>query len=242
MTTIRNALPPLLGDANSKIRTAASMCIAAIAVHDFPDNWPGLLEALVRAMASSNPIHVYGALRYARISTVIVCHVMPSLCGGGHLSLDRCLVLMAEEINDEPLVKSVPHIFPLLLRVFAEGSSCSVRAQIRCLTVYRILCESMNTINGDEHDEDYSKVIHGLLTPTLPQFLTIISSILRHKPSGATTSDDSLVGEGNTNTGFGLRLEALKTLKTLLEFFRPVCGTMSAHHPYAQHHHTYAHH
>jgi hypothetical protein len=70
---IRSALPQLLGDGNSKIRTAASMCIASISEFDFPDNWPGLLEALVGAMGSSNPIHVYGALRYARVS-IIHCH------------------------------------------------------------------------------------------------------------------------------------------------------------------------
>jgi hypothetical protein len=129
---------------------------------------------------------------------------------------------MAEEINDDSLVKAVPHMFPLLLRVFAEGSNCSVRAQIRCLTVYRILCESMKTIGGNRESDDYETIVHGLLTPTLAQFLTIISSILRHRPSGSTESDDSLVGEGNTNTGYGLRLEALKALKVLIEHFRPL--------------------
>jgi hypothetical protein len=55
---------------------------------------------------------------------------------------------MAEEITDEPLVAAIPHLFPILLKVFAVGSF-SVRAQIRCLTVYRILCESMNTLQGN---------------------------------------------------------------------------------------------
>lgn len=191
-TAIRNLLPALLSDANSKIRTASSMVIASIARTDFPHAWPGLLENLVGAMNSGNPTLIQGVL--------------------------RCLVLMAEEITDEPLVESVPHIFPILLKVFAAGTF-SVRAQIRCLTVYRILCESMNTVSGSS---EFSKVIEKLLLPTLPNFLEIMAQILRHRSSGQATSDDTLAGEGNTSTGYGLRLEAIRALTTLLTHFRPI--------------------
>jgi hypothetical protein len=60
------------------------------------------------------------------------------------------------------------------------------------------------------------------LLPTLPNFLEIIAQILRHRSSGSTSSDDSLVGEGNTSTGYGLRLEAIRALTTLLSNFRPI--------------------
>ncbi len=47
---IRDALPHGLRDANSRVRTAVGMAIAAVAAWDWPQAWPGLLEFLVASI------------------------------------------------------------------------------------------------------------------------------------------------------------------------------------------------
>eukprot|EP00878_Enallax_costatus_P044724 GHUV01053448.1.p1 GENE.GHUV01053448.1~~GHUV01053448.1.p1 ORF type:complete len:172 (+),score=46.18 GHUV01053448.1:247-762(+) len=47
---IRQALPAGLADADSKIRTAVGMAIAAIANWDWPQAWPGLMDYLVNSI------------------------------------------------------------------------------------------------------------------------------------------------------------------------------------------------
>ena len=53
-TAIRSQLPQGLADPLPKLRTAASMAIAAIAKWDLPDAWPGLFEMVVAAITSKS--------------------------------------------------------------------------------------------------------------------------------------------------------------------------------------------
>ena len=48
---IRATLPAGLADANSKLRTAVGMAVAAIAKWDVPQAWPSLLPELVRVIS-----------------------------------------------------------------------------------------------------------------------------------------------------------------------------------------------
>ena len=51
---IRASLPAGLADANSKIRTAVGMAVAAIAKWDVPEEWPTLVPDLLRAISEPN--------------------------------------------------------------------------------------------------------------------------------------------------------------------------------------------
>lgn len=183
--SIRSVLPKLLGDADTKIQTAASMAIAAIASVDYPEQWPNLVDLLIAAINSdNNPILVQGGL--------------------------RCLVLFAEEITDQQLKHVIPHLFPALLRALANGSY-PTRARMRAVTVYRICTQSLYTLSaGDaesEEDDDDLKLwrqFQALLNPTLPMWLQAFQSVL--DPS-------------SRQEGFGLRLECIRTLKTLCLHF-----------------------
>ena len=59
---------------HSKLRTAASMAIAAVAKEDFPENWPELIPHILQMLQAGAPHLVHGAM--------------------------RCLVLVSEEITD----------------------------------------------------------------------------------------------------------------------------------------------
>ncbi|VEU21252.1 DEKNAAC102201 [Brettanomyces naardenensis] len=53
--TIRSCLFSLLGDPSSKIRNAAAYAMIQIAVVDYPDEWPNLMNELYGAIVNSNP-------------------------------------------------------------------------------------------------------------------------------------------------------------------------------------------
>ncbi len=52
---VRQALPSGLGDSSSKVRTATAMVICAVAEHDYPHQWPGILEWMLQALWEPNP-------------------------------------------------------------------------------------------------------------------------------------------------------------------------------------------
>jgi hypothetical protein len=59
---IRETLPDCLGDADRSVRASAAYAVAAVAAFDWPTQWPDLIEALVRALASPNAHLVHGAM------------------------------------------------------------------------------------------------------------------------------------------------------------------------------------
>lgn len=59
--TVRAALPAGLSDPSSKLRTAVGLAVAAIAKWDCPEEWPDLLDNLLRAINQHDNPHL-GAL------------------------------------------------------------------------------------------------------------------------------------------------------------------------------------
>ena len=119
-TAIRNQLPQGLGDPLAKVRTAASMAIAAIAKWDVPDAWPGLFEMIVGAITSKASQHS------GMVLTMLKCSVEPQACAFELVSLMleykphtphleqvgaavdgavRCLSLLADDLAEEQIVQ-----------------------------------------------------------------------------------------------------------------------------------------
>lgn len=55
---IRQVLPAGLMDADSKVRTAVGMAIAAIANWDWPQAWPGLMDFIVNSIKDRKDTHL----------------------------------------------------------------------------------------------------------------------------------------------------------------------------------------
>lgn len=60
-STVRTTLPAGLSDPNSKLRTAVGLAVAAIAKWDCPEEWPDLLDNLLRSINQHGNPHL-GAL------------------------------------------------------------------------------------------------------------------------------------------------------------------------------------
>jgi len=65
---IRHIIAPLLADPSNKIRTAVAMCIGKIGVHDWPTEWPSLLDDLMKCINNPTNFNLFsGAIRCLEI-------------------------------------------------------------------------------------------------------------------------------------------------------------------------------
>jgi hypothetical protein len=149
-----------LGDESSKLRTAASMVIAAVGSFDFPERWPDLLQNLILAINSDNANFVQGGL--------------------------RCLVLFAEDITDVQLSQAIPLLFPALLRVGVNPNYPDT-TRSRAVTTFQICCSSLLTLSGDEDggepSKGFMKLVTKLLAPTIAQWFQLFINILAAPPT-----------------------------------------------------------
>ncbi|KAF3915162.1 Importin-9 [Dactylellina cionopaga] len=60
---IRNSLLQLLSDKERKIRAAAAFAVSRIASHDFPEEWPSLLQDLLSAIPTATDEQLHGLLK-----------------------------------------------------------------------------------------------------------------------------------------------------------------------------------
>lgn len=67
-------------------------------------------------------------------------------------------------------------------------------------------------------EKSFEAVIKALLLPTLGSYMQVLGSVLTMKPTKGDKDDN----EADSTTGFGFRIEALKTLHLLTESFPKV--------------------
>jgi hypothetical protein len=121
---IRGALPTCLADRSGKIRTAVSMVVAAIAQHDFPDEWPGMVQELIQRLQSAASAGGEGS----------------SEAAAGVL---RCLELCAGELDQAQLIETLDVLSPLLAPVVASPTA---RPKDRARTVR--VCSQLRGADG----------------------------------------------------------------------------------------------
>lgn len=121
---IRGALPTCLADRSGKIRTAVSMVVAAIAQHDFPDEWPGMVQELIQRLQSAASAGGEGS----------------SEAAAGVL---RCIELCAGELDQAQLIETLDVLSPLLAPVVASPTA---RPKDRARTVR--VCSQLRGADG----------------------------------------------------------------------------------------------
>eukprot|EP00808_Paulinella_micropora_P024858 g56499.t1 len=148
-TELRQRLPLLLSETDSKLQTAVSMSMVAISDFDFPEKWPSLLTDLVKAIGGSNAALAQGVL--------------------------QCLSIFAEHVSDQQLAQVIPALFPILLNIAqAPANRFSLASRLCAIDVYLKLSTGLLTLGGVE---DPAKLL-GLLKPTLNNWLQLFAQIL----------------------------------------------------------------
>ncbi|GFR51645.1 hypothetical protein Agub_g14062, partial [Astrephomene gubernaculifera] len=201
---IQAILPAGLADASSKVRTAVSMCIAAISKTD-PDGWPGLIENLVGAIhtqRSTNTTLVQGAI--------------------------RCLSLLSDDIDEQQLPQVAQVLLPELLQVASaqpaaaaaagtpgggSGSSAvtataTASAELRsaALSIFHDVLRCLGVMSGV-----YQRQVRDLLVPLVAPWMPLLCA----EVAAQLSAEDS--------SGWSVRMLCLKCLTQLMSYFsRPL--------------------
>lgn len=101
---LRQAMLPLLASTSRPLRRQIAAAITAVAEHDFPERWPGLLPDILGVLAQSQAAAAQGAQPSAEMSALLT----------GSMEV---LVSFCEEMTDEQMTSAVPHLFPALLQL-----------------------------------------------------------------------------------------------------------------------------
>ncbi|KAL9650044.1 hypothetical protein ABK040_003162 [Willaertia magna] len=185
----------------SKISTAISMIIAEISEHDFPDEWPNLIEIIIKIYEGSNSeIQSFGAL--------------------------KCLSLVAQHFTDKQTIVAFPVLTPYMLTIAANTQipqNVRAKALTVCIELFYLLgmtagdgsveeddFEDDEGIESEDREEDiYTKVsaecknlLNLVLEPTLKLILSEISTPI-------------LSVEGNCS----FKMECVKLMNVLVKEF-----------------------
>lgn len=146
---IRSLLPPILGDEEPKIRTAAGMALALIAASDWPEKWPSLMDNyLLPAIAnSSNPNLVAGAV--------------------------RCISLFSDDIGDGQIPALVPKVFPAIFAVISNPTVYDAVVRRRALYIFHSSIATLGIMSSA-----YQEETKNLIAPLLPDWMKLFSAIL----------------------------------------------------------------
>ncbi|GLI67765.1 hypothetical protein VaNZ11_012019 [Volvox africanus] len=159
-TNIQAILPNGLSDANSKVRTAVAMCIAAISKAD-PDGWPGLVENLV------------GAIHSHRVSLTPLVH--GAIC---------CLSLLSDDIDEHYLPQLARSLLPELLHVAADSSPATPEdLRASALSIFYDIIKSLAVMGAV-----YQRQVRDLLVPLVDPWLPLLCGVVTQPMSIQDTS------------------------------------------------------
>ncbi len=184
---IRKGLPGLLASPKSKIRTATSMAIAAIASADMPDHWPELMPQLLQFLATDPGQAAATAAGAAGAASIVQ----------GAL---RCVELMGESVME--VAQALPQLFQALLKILTSAKPYPPGVQMRAIHVYRGLALSLMKFFEDD-EMSPAAIQNKLLIPTLSAWLSVLVRII--EPS-------IYAKQSNHSVGYGVRIEALRTI------------------------------
>eukprot|EP01114_Cavostelium_apophysatum_P021316 TRINITY_DN7402_c0_g1_i1.p1 TRINITY_DN7402_c0_g1~~TRINITY_DN7402_c0_g1_i1.p1 ORF type:complete len:1045 (+),score=264.94 TRINITY_DN7402_c0_g1_i1:38-3136(+) len=150
--SIRAVLPNGLRDRESKIRTAVGMTIARIAVTDWPESWPTLVDDLVACLRRYEDVNlVNGAI--------------------------RCLDVFAEDENlsDEYLPRLINTLFPDLLRIFNDSQNYSEKIRAKSISIIYSLMKWLSVFKTEKKKE-VSHFFNEVLPTCLQGFVNALSA------------------------------------------------------------------
>ncbi|KAK6586774.1 hypothetical protein PZA11_000064 [Diplocarpon coronariae] len=145
------------GDADRKIKSAASYVVSKIANVDFPDQWPNLLPAILHLIPSATDDQLHGALK------VLSDLVEDSLSEDQFFSVARDIVKVVYDV-------AVSQVRKPLLRALA-------------VSVFRGTFDIMDMVK-DEHGPEVKAFADEVIAAWSPFFMEVLKKQLPARPAG----------------------------------------------------------
>ena len=149
--------------AERKIQNAASFVVSQIASADYPDQWPSLLDALLRIIPEASDTKLHGALK-----------VLAELVQDG--------------LDEGQFFRAAQNLVNVLFLVAADESRKPV---LRALAV-SIFKECFNTLQVvmEDHKQDVKAFAEQSLSSWVPVFLKVLNAPLGVPPEGPQAESD----------------------------------------------------
>lgn len=140
---VKQNILPGLGDSLSKVRSATAAVVSEIACVDFPENWPGLFDALLAMMATGEPNPVHGVM--------------------------KVLSELASDITDNQVYSVAPVLFPRLVVLFnTESFGPSTRARVLSIfSTFTTLISQMDSVDGNANQNLLFPILPGVVDTTV---------------------------------------------------------------------------
>ncbi|KAG4429736.1 hypothetical protein IFR05_014787 [Cadophora sp. M221] len=182
------------GDADRKIKSAASYVVSKIANVDYPDQWPNLLPAILHLIPNATDDQLHGALK------VLSDLVEDSLSEDQFFSVARDIVNVVHNV-------AVSDSRKLLLRALA-------------VSVFRGTFDIMDMVK-DEHGPEVKGFADEVLSAWSPFFMEIMKKTLPARPAGGDEGYES--GRDDRPEAWrgliALKLQVVKTLMKIRSVF-----------------------
>ncbi|CAG8954737.1 hypothetical protein HYFRA_00004661 [Hymenoscyphus fraxineus] len=157
------------GDADRKIRSAASYVVSKIANVDFPDHWPSLLPALLHLIPNASDAQSHGALK------VLSDLVEDSLS-------EDTFFTVARDINNVAYEVAVN-----------ANRKASLRAM--AISIFRSTFDIMDMVK-DEHGPEVKGFADEVIKAWLPFFMDVLKKPLSTRPAEDDNSEAALEWRG----------------------------------------------
>lgn len=146
---IRSLLLQVLDDAHGKIRTAVGMAVASIASCDWPEEWPDLMDLLLRYLNEQSDINkVNGAL--------------------------KCLSLFSGDLDDIHVPRLVPILFPSLYMIVSSSHAYGPSMRRRALIILHGCISTLGVMTG-VYQSETKALVSPMLKAWMEQFAVILS-------------------------------------------------------------------
>ncbi|KAH7416171.1 hypothetical protein KP509_14G078800 [Ceratopteris richardii] len=152
--SIRTLLMQAVDDSYGKIRTAVGMAVASIASCDWPEEWPDLMDVLLRYLNQRSDINkVNGAL--------------------------KCLSLFSGDLDDMHVPQLVPILFPSLYMIVSTPQAYGQSMRRKALIILHGCISTLGIMTGIYQSETKA-LISPMLKSWMEQFAFILSSPVSH--------------------------------------------------------------
>ncbi|KAI0347862.1 ARM repeat-containing protein [Trametopsis cervina] len=175
-TTFRGSAPPVeiktqirdtvfqgLSDPVRKIRTSSANTLTTIASCDWPDEYPGLLDALLNLLSSGSPDAVHGAMQ---------------------MFTD----FVKSELTEDQLLPTLRQLLPVLLNILGDAEHHSPLTRARTIAVYRQCIEALYMVK-EEHPESVKEASSSVLPVWLDAFKVLMNLDPKADVVGASNWD-----------------------------------------------------
>ncbi|GAA96567.1 uncharacterized protein L969DRAFT_94972 [Mixia osmundae IAM 14324] len=149
---IRQALLAGLSDSQRKIRTTCALVIALLGQCDWPDEWPELMNQLLKLLATGQSDSVHGALR-----------VLADFVKG--------------DLTEDQLLPVANDMLPTLLKILCSAPAYSALTRSRTIAIFRECLSALYMVK-----DTYPDAVEKSLNVIMPQWLSAFVRLLEETP------------------------------------------------------------